>query len=67
MSDDDDFITIDRVCREFGGSETPLNKATIYKGMKEGRYPKPVKVGSASRWLLSEVRAAKRALVEARA
>ena len=31
------------VCRYFGGSR-PLNPATLYRGIRQGRYPKPVKV-----------------------
>ena len=39
------------VCRFFGG----LNASTLYRGIRLGRYPKPVKVGpGSSRWLRSE-------------
>ena len=32
------------VCRLFGGNK-PLNPSTLYRGIKLGRYPKPVKIG----------------------
>ena len=54
------------VCRLFGGTR-PLNASTLYRGIKLGRYPKPVRVGpNSSRWLLAECRAALQAMVEAR-
>ena len=31
------------VCRFFGGSR-PLNPATLYRGIRAGHFPKPVKV-----------------------
>lgn len=35
---------------------TGLAKPTIYKLIKAGGFPRPVKCGSASRWLRSEIR-----------
>jgi predicted DNA-binding transcriptional regulator AlpA len=35
------------VCRFFGGSR-PINAATLYRGIRKGRYPKPVHVGPGS-------------------
>jgi predicted DNA-binding transcriptional regulator AlpA len=32
------------VCQFFGGTR-PLNPATLYRGIRKGRYPTPVKVG----------------------
>jgi predicted DNA-binding transcriptional regulator AlpA len=52
------------VCRYFGG----LNSSTLYRGIRVGRYPRPVKVGpGASRWLRAECEAALQAMVEGRA
>jgi predicted DNA-binding transcriptional regulator AlpA len=54
------------VCRFLGGTK-PINPATLYRGIRQGRYPKPVKVGpGSSRWLRSEVEAALRVMVEGR-
>jgi predicted DNA-binding transcriptional regulator AlpA len=54
------------VCRYFGGTR-PINPATLYRGIKQGRYPKPIKVGpQSSRWLREECEAVLRAMEEAR-
>jgi predicted DNA-binding transcriptional regulator AlpA len=54
------------VCRFFGGSR-PINPATLYRGIKALRYPRPIKIGpGSSRWLRSEVEAALQAMVEGR-
>ncbi len=63
------FDLLDRreVCRLFGGTR-PLNPATLYRGIRNGRYPSPIKVGpGSSRWLRSECEAALRMMVEGRA
>jgi predicted DNA-binding transcriptional regulator AlpA len=55
------------VCRFFGGTK-PIDAATLYRGIRQGRYPKPVKVGpGSSRWLRSECETALRSMVERRA
>ena len=55
------------VCRFFGGSK-PINAATLYRGIRNHRYPRPVKVGpGASRWLRSECEAALQRMVDGRA
>jgi predicted DNA-binding transcriptional regulator AlpA len=54
------------VCRYFGGSK-PINTATLYRGIRQGRYPKPIKVGpGSSRWLRAECEAALQAMVDGR-
>jgi predicted DNA-binding transcriptional regulator AlpA len=53
-------------CRFFGGSR-PINPATLYRGIRDGRFPRPVHVGpGTSRWLREECEAALAAMVEAR-
>ena len=55
------------VCRFFGGTK-PLDPATLYRGIRKGRYPLPVKVGpGSSRWLRAECEAALQAMAEGRA
>jgi predicted DNA-binding transcriptional regulator AlpA len=55
------------VCRFFGGTK-PLDPATLYRGIRKGRYPAPVKVGpGSSRWLRAECEAALQAMAEGRA
>jgi predicted DNA-binding transcriptional regulator AlpA len=52
-------------CAFFGGTK-PINVATLYRGIRRGRYPRPVKIGGSSRWLRSECEAALRIMAEAR-
>jgi predicted DNA-binding transcriptional regulator AlpA len=45
-----------------------INASTLYRGIKLGRYPRPVKVGpQSSRWIKEECEAALRLMVERRA
>jgi len=63
------FDLLDRreVCRFFGGTR-PLNPATLYRGIRKGRYPEPIKVGpGSSRWLRTECEAALAQMAEGRA
>ena len=51
-------------CRLFGGTR-PLHPATLYRGIRQARFPKPVKVGpGTSRWLREECEAVLRGMVE---
>jgi predicted DNA-binding transcriptional regulator AlpA len=55
------------VCAWFGGTK-PIDASTLYRGIRQGRYPRPVKVGpGSSRWLRSECVAALQRMVEGRA
>jgi predicted DNA-binding transcriptional regulator AlpA len=51
------------VCHFFGG----INPATLYRHIRQGRLPKPIKVGGSSRWLMSECQAVLQAMVDGRA
>jgi predicted DNA-binding transcriptional regulator AlpA len=54
------------VLRLIGGSK-PINASTLYRGIRQGRYPRAIKVGpNSSRWLRDEVEAVLRKLVEQR-
>jgi predicted DNA-binding transcriptional regulator AlpA len=50
------LVLVDRrgACEILGGNR-PLNPATLYRGIKARTYPKPIKIGSSSRWLESEL------------
>jgi predicted DNA-binding transcriptional regulator AlpA len=53
-------------CEFFGGTK-PLHPATLYRGIRKGRYPRAVKVGpGSSRWLRAECEAALAAMVAGR-
>ena len=54
------------VCRMFGGNR-PINPATLYRKIRHGVLPKPVKIGGSSRWLRSECEAALQTMVDGRA
>ena len=54
------------VCRMFGGNR-PINPATLYRKIRQGVLPKPVKIGGSSRWLRGECEAALQTMVEGRA
>ena len=58
MLDFDEFLDSAAACRLIGGSR-PINAATLYRGVKAGIYPRPVKVApNVSRWRKSELEAA---------
>jgi predicted DNA-binding transcriptional regulator AlpA len=61
-----DLLDRAEVLRIFGGTK-PINAATLYRGIRQGRYPSPVKVGpGSSRWLREECEQALRSMVEGR-
>ena len=51
------------VCHYFGG----INPATLYRKIRQGVLPRPVKIGGSSRWLRTECEAALQAMVDGRA
>ena len=54
------------VLRFFGGNK-PLHTSTLYRGIGDGIYPRPVNVSrNAVRWLASECRAAAQRMLAAR-
>ena len=36
-------------------SKIPVSRTTFYNGIKNGQYPAPIKLGSSSMWLESEI------------
>ena len=63
---EDDLCDIRKSCRILGGSK-PINPATLYRGVKQGRYPAPIKIGpQLSRWILSELLAVRTAAIQER-
>jgi predicted DNA-binding transcriptional regulator AlpA len=66
MQSDDELMTQQATCAYFGG-DRPIHYSTLYRGIAAGRYPRPVAIGpNTKRWLRSECRAARAALIAAR-
>ena len=64
---DDELMTMDEVLRFFGGRERPIHHTTLYRGMRDGRYPQQIHIGPQTvRWLRSECVAARQRLIDAR-
>jgi predicted DNA-binding transcriptional regulator AlpA len=61
---DEQHLTCPEVLAFFGGSK-PINIATLYTGMRRGRYPRPINIGG-MRWLRSECEAAVRRMIDER-
>jgi predicted DNA-binding transcriptional regulator AlpA len=57
-------ILLDRreTCEFFGC----IDPATLYRGIKINRYPRPVKIGGSSRWLREECESALQAMIQGR-
>lgn len=56
---DERMMTMGETCRFFGGQEKPLDKTTLYRWIRLGKVPKPVKLTiRKSRWRYSECLAA---------
>jgi predicted DNA-binding transcriptional regulator AlpA len=53
----DELLDVYEACRFLGGSR-PINPATLWRGVKSGRFAKPIKIGvQAVRWRRSELAA----------
>jgi hypothetical protein len=66
-ADDLTLMDVGETCRFFGGANSPLNPATLYRGIKSGKYPPPVKIGQAtSRWVRGECERALRKMIAER-
>jgi predicted DNA-binding transcriptional regulator AlpA len=63
----DELLHLKEVCAFFGGTR-PINPATLYRGIRDGRYPAPIKIGrNCSRWLRAECEAALQTMIAERA
>lgn len=53
----DDLLDVYAACQFIGGSR-PINPATLWRGVKAGRFARPIKIGAqAVRWRRSELAA----------
>jgi predicted DNA-binding transcriptional regulator AlpA len=63
---EDDLLDVKQTCAFFGGQSTPIDASTLYRGIKDGRFPRPVKITKKlSRWRRSTLQAAKDKLIAA--
>ncbi len=66
-----DMISAEEACRiiaDSRGSESPIAKTTLYRGIAAGRYPPPYKLSPrVSRWSRSELESDLRKLLKRRA
>jgi predicted DNA-binding transcriptional regulator AlpA len=54
---DDELLDVYGACRLIGGSR-PINPATLWRGVKAGRFSRPLKIGpNFVRWRRSELAA----------
>jgi predicted DNA-binding transcriptional regulator AlpA len=60
-----DLLDRRAVCALLGGTR-PLNASTLYRNIKAGRFPRPIRVGGSSRWLRVECELALQAMVDGR-
>jgi predicted DNA-binding transcriptional regulator AlpA len=55
---EDDLITAKEACKIIGGKSAPIHIATLFRGVREGRFPKQYKVGlKTARWSRAECEA----------
>jgi predicted DNA-binding transcriptional regulator AlpA len=55
---DDDLVSLDIACEVIGGKQSPIAPSTLYRGIRLGKFPKPLKIGpGTNRWRLSELKA----------
>ena len=61
MTNIERLLAISEVCQMLG-----RGRASLYRDIKSGKFPQPVRLGGSSRWPLSEVQAHIKKLIEAR-
>lgn len=55
---DDDLVTVDVACQIIGGRQSPITPSTLYRGIRTGKFPRPLKIGpGTNRWRRSELQA----------
>jgi predicted DNA-binding transcriptional regulator AlpA len=61
-----ELVDCDEACRVLGGNR-PIHRATLYRGIRQGKYPPPIHTGPAtSRWLKGELLDCVRAFIAKR-
>jgi predicted DNA-binding transcriptional regulator AlpA len=55
IEDGVELLDAKEACRILGGSR-PINHSTLYRGIADGRFPAPIKLGrGTSRWVRAEL------------
>jgi predicted DNA-binding transcriptional regulator AlpA len=55
----DVMFNVNEVCAFFGGANSPVDRSTLYRGIRAGHFPRAIKVGpKMSRWRRSDCQAA---------
>lgn len=66
MSKSETLIDLAGACEFFGGEKSPIDRSTFYRGIRAGRFPKPIKIGKhLSRWRLADCEAALQKMIDA--
>lgn len=51
-----DLVDEKVACKIIGGKASPIHRSSLWRGVRDGRYPAPIKVGpSMNRWRVSEL------------
>lgn len=51
-----DLVDEMTACQILGGENSPLHRSTLWRGVKKGRFPAPIKIGlGTNRWRASEL------------
>jgi predicted DNA-binding transcriptional regulator AlpA len=54
----DHLLTAREVCQMLGGTDRPINTATLYRGIATGRFPRPLRISpNIARWIRAEIEA----------
>ncbi len=40
-----DLVDEKMACRIIGGDQSPIHRSTLYRGIRAGRFPAPIKIG----------------------
>lgn len=55
---DEDLVPERTACQFIGGTHAPIHRSTFWRGIKDGRLPKPVHPSPGiNRWIVGELRA----------
>lgn len=59
------IVTAAEACAILGGSQKPIHRSTLWRGIRDGRYPRPIKIPF-NRWIVDELHEVHRAAIVVR-